>query len=355
MSKNKTFRGSITIELPTGEKKRLYVRGKSQRDLNMKLAELKTKYEMGLLTVSPNITFGRWSEEWLETYKKPTVTNGWFKDIQGVLKNHLLPYLGELQLCKMRPVHIQNCINKMSGKSYSLVHKAVVILRDILERAVENGLVTTNPAKTITMPKTTKGERRSLTTDEKERLLATLQDSPYGSFFGIMLACGLRVGEAMALSWFNVDLKNKTISITQAVENHSNNIKEPKTKAGYRTIPIPDWYISYLQKPKTSQFVFTNTKNRMITDDVMRRAWHRIAEQAMLPPEITPYYLRHTYATALAEKGVDMKTAQYLLGHSDIAVTAKVYTHVTDNMIEFARNRINNQNIESLPPKVARK
>lgn len=349
----KTFRGSMTIELPNGERKRIFVRGKSQRDVDLKLAEIKTKYDMGLMITSPNTTFGKWADEWLETYKKPTVTNGWYKDIKSMLKNHLLPCLGGLQLNKIRPVHIQSCINGMSGRSYSLVNKAVVILKDILQRAVENGLILTNPAQSVIMPKTTKGERRGLTVDEEQRLLDVLADSHYGGFFGIMLACGLRVGEAMALTWFNVDMKNQTISITQAVENHSSNIKEPKTKAGFRTIPIPEWYLPYLNKPKTSQFVFTNTKNKMIRDDTMRKAWNKLTEQAMLSTEITPYYLRHTYATSLAEREVDMKTAQYLLGHSDIAVTAKVYTHVTDRMIETARNKINSINVK--PPKVARK
>lgn len=349
----KTFRGSMTIELPNGERKRIFVRGKSKRDVDLKLAEIKTKYDMGLMITSPNTTFGKWADEWLETYKKPTVTNGWYKYIEGLLNNHLLPCLGGLQLNKIRPVHIQSCINGMNGKSHSFVSKTVVVLRDILQRAVENGLILTNPAQNIIMPKTTNGERRSLTVDEEQRLLEVLADSYYGGFFGIMLACGLRVGEAMALTWFNVDMKNQTISITQAVENHSSNIKEPKTKAGFRTIPIPDWYLPYLNKPKTSQFVFTNKKNEMIKNGSLRAAWRRIADRAILPVEVTPHYLRHTYATSLAERGVDMKTAQYLLGHSNISVTAKVYTHVTETMIETARNKINSINIK--PPKVARK
>ena len=332
----------MTIELANGERKRIFVRGKSQREVNMKLAEMKTMYELGLITNSPNITFNAWCEQWLETYKKNTVTDGWYKDIQSMVRNHMSPKLGDMRLSKIKPFHVQNCINEMRGMSWSTTNKTAVLLKEIFNRAMENGFVLSNPAKDIVIPKVVKGERRRLTDSEEERLREVCETHPFGSFFLIMLACGLRTGEAIALTWFNVDLKNKTISITQSLENHSNNIKEPKTKAGFRTIPIPDWYIPYLENiKKTSQFVFTNRLNNMVGRKTVERNWKEVSELAKLPADLTPYYLRHTYATSLAEMGVDMKTAQYLLGHSNISVTAKIYTHISDRMLETARGKIN--------------
>ena len=336
------YRGSMTIETAGGEKKRIYVRGKSQREVNMKLAELKNQYEMGLIAESPNITLDTWCEEWLETYKKNVVTDGWYKDIQSIIRNHISPSIGSMRLSKIKPVHVQKCINQMQGLSWSTINKTAVIIKEIFKRALENKMIVSNPADNITLPKATKGERRRLHADEEQRLREVCQNHPFGAFFMVMLACGLRTGEAVALTWFNVDMKNKTITVTQSLENHSNRIKEPKTKAGFRTIPIPDWYIPYLENiKKTSQFVFTNRLNNMVGRKAIDGNWRKISEQAMLAPEITPYYLRHTYATTLAEMGVDMKTAQYLLGHSNISVTAKIYTHVSDKMLESARAKIN--------------
>ena len=342
MTSKNNVRGSMMIELATGEKKRIFVRGKSQREVDMKLAEIKKMYELGLVAESPNTTFDNWCTEWLETYKKNTVTDGWYRDIQYIIKNHISPKLGTMLLSKIKPYHIQSCVNGLSGLSWSTINKTVVIIKDIFNRALENGLIVKNPTTNIVKPRATKGERRRLTESEENRLREVCVDHPYGSFFLLMLACGLRTGEAQALTWFNVDLKNQTVSVTQSVENHSNKIKDPKSNAGFRTVPIPDWYIPYLEnQKKVSEFVFVNKNNGMVGRKAIDNNWKQISELASLPKEITPYYLRHTYATTLAEIGVDMKTAQYLLGHSNISITAKIYTHISDKMIESARSKLN--------------
>ena len=335
-------RGSITITLANGEKKRLYARGKTKKEVNIRLAELKTKYELGILVLNSNTTLLQWTNEWLTTYKKPKVTDGWYKDIENILKKWILPDIGQLQISKIKPAHLQACINKMEGKSWSYVNKTIVIIKDLFNRALENELIKENPARNIEKPRVQRNERRHLTEIEREEFLEACEQHPYGGFFAIMLACGLRPAEARALTWFDVDAKNKTIRISQSVENHSSNIKDPKSEAGKRVVPLPDWYMPYIANtPKQSNFVFTNSKNSMIGTKCMKKNWDEIAMAANLPEYITPYYLRHTYATSLAENGVDMKTAQYLLGHSNISVTAKVYTHVSEKMLDNAREKIN--------------
>lgn len=197
------------------------------------------------------------------------------------------------------------------------------------------------------MPKCTKGKRRALAQDEQERFLKACWDDPFGPYFAAMLACGFRPAETMALEKAYVFKDTQMIRICQSVENHSTDIKDPKTAAGFRDVPFPDWYVPFLdralssEKGKGSTFVFTNSRGNMMSATSTKKNWVRIAENAKLNSDITPYYLRHTYATSLAEKGIDMKTAQYLLGHATIAMTAEIYTHVSKKMMADTKTKIN--------------
>ena len=173
--------------MANGEKKRLYVRGKSQRDVNLKLAELKTQYDNGTLVLNPSSTFEHWTKEWLETYKKPKVSAGWYKDIESILNNWFLPKLGAMRISDIKQTHIQSCLNDLAGKSWSYVNKATIIIKEIMAKAVKNEFITRNPADDLEKPRTTRGERRALTEEERQRLLDACELSPHGGFFAVML------------------------------------------------------------------------------------------------------------------------------------------------------------------------
>lgn len=189
---------------------------------------------------------------------------------------------------------------------------------------------------------------------------ARVDKHPFANFFAIILGCGLRPGEVRALTWANVDMKKKNITVASATSATGTNIKEPKTKAGYRTIPMPDWLYERLRVMPHDDlsYLFKGNDGKPITKQRYERAWksfHRLMDVTAgakvihnevvihaIDQDITPYYLRHTYATGLVEAGVDIKTAQYLLGHSDIRMTLQIYSHVTEKMIDAAREKINN-------------
>ena len=97
-------------------------------------------------------------------------------------------------------------------------------------------------------PKGSVGHRRALTEKEREIFMQVVPKHHRGALFALMLACGLRPGEVRALTWGNVDMTEKTVTISQAIEAGSTNIKPPKTEAGNRTIPIPDWYMEISTK-----------------------------------------------------------------------------------------------------------
>ncbi|MEG2639677.1 MAG: site-specific integrase [Clostridiales bacterium] len=207
--------------------------------------------------------------------------------------------------------------------------------------------------------------RRAMTEQERKLFKDAIEKHHMGAFFGIMYACDLRPQEARALSIFNVNFKNRTIKITNAVEaGTEKEVKSPKTDDGYRTIIVPDWYIPLLKRAYDkaaemgSPYLFPNTKGGIIGHKTLYRTWSSLMREMDLlagaktyrnkiivhaiAQDLTPYNLRHTCCTEFAENGVDLKMAQYLMGHSDISITAKIYTHVTDKMMETARQKINN-------------
>lgn len=359
---------SFFITTPTGEKKQVKVRAKTKKELEKKFMEKKLGYEMGILTINGNTLFSKWAEEWLETYKKPTVSDATFINIHYIIDRFFISRLGSMKLSDIKTIHIQQCLNESEGYAKSTIDKAFTYINSIMEKAVINNLINRNPCLGVEKPKgREKEERRSLTPEEISLFRNVVISHEKGLLFGIMLACGLRPSEARALRWENIDIKHKQLSITSTVAARKDVLKQPKSKAGIRTIPIPDWYMNLFQEKSIpninkNEFIFFGSRGKPMTEQRLKRAWssfmremdiaagaklyrNKIIEHA-IDQSLTPYYLRHTYATNLAEKGVDIKTAQYLLGHSDIKMTAQIYTHITDKMIETARKKINQESVQ---------
>lgn len=348
--------------MPDGSSKQIKIRAKNEKELEEKFFQKRMECEMGLLVFTPNTSFARWVEEWLKTYKQPNVTAKTLRDIKGLVQNVFVNYIGGMRVSDIKTVHIQNCLNRMNGKSQSRINKATNYIRDIFRKAEANELIKRNPTHQLVPPKGSIGNRRALSTDERKYFLRTVQKHPRGLLFAVSLACGLRPGEARALTkdCIILDGPHPIIKIYHAIESGSKQIKQPKSSAGIRDVPIPNWYKTLLEKylpTVTGELVFPSASGKALTETGYKRAWasffrlmdieagaelyrNQIIRHA-IDQNLTPYYLRHTYATNLAEAGIDIKTAQYLLGHANIQMTAQIYTHVTSKMMSKAAEKIN--------------
>lgn len=353
---------SFTAKMPDGISKRIRVYGKDDAEAKAKLDRKKLEYEMGVLVVNSNTTLKHWVEEWLEIYKRPRVGDAKFKHIKGCVQKYFTSKIGHMRLCEIKPLHIQYCLNELQGYSKEYITTVKNYINSIMEQAVIDDLIKENPVKKIKQLPEGKETypRRPLTEQEYNAFMKAIDSHEKGLMFAASLACGLRPGEVRALRWDDIDLVNRNLSINFAVETGKNTLKAPKSKAGIRTIPMPDWFYNRLLsaiRDISTPFVFFGTKEKPITKQRYERAWSSFLRKMdiyagaklyrneiinhAISQDLTPYYLRHTYATRLVEAGVDMKTAQYLLGHSSIKVTAQIYTHVTSKMLETARDKIN--------------
>ena len=354
---SKYYYAYLSVIMPSGEKKMLKFYGKTQKEADEKKNKARWEYENGLLSFNNKTPFKRWAEEWLETYQKTTTDAKNYEIICRIAHKTFIDDLGQLAVSEIKPTHLKKCLNKLIGKSKSSVNKAYTFIRSCMETAYDVNIIRVNPAAGLKKPKYEEHSRRALTKKERLGLVSTIGKTKQSLFFAVMFCTGMRPGEVRALTWNDVDLKKDIITVRSAVKEDGR-IGSPKTSAGVRIVIIPELlHDLLLAKGRGVGFVFGGSKNWNL--QLYRRSWlsfKRAMDQQMgatvyrnqivvhavnMGQDISPYYLRHNYATMLAEKGVDIRIISYLMGHSFNDVTNKIYTHLTPEYVETARADIN--------------
>ncbi len=342
------------------EGKRYERKGKTLAEAHAKAAELRLSLERGEIGVSGNMTVKRWAEEWLETYKKPVIGQGQYRNYISIFQNVIFPEIGQMPINKVKPVQLQKILNSREGLSKSHLSKIKNALGAIFQKAVQNGIVNKNPAEFLVLPASKDGTHRSITPTERKYILELAQTHYAGLWVQMMLYCGLRPNETRALDWRHIDFDAKVIHIVCAMKAGSNEIGPPKSVAGVRDVPIPAVFEGVLWDnhgdPFAPVFVQSTTRKRH-TNESMRGLWKSFKRDLdilmgatvyrneikihAVDMDLVPYCLRHTYCTDLQDAGVPINVARYLMGHSSIELTSRIYTHTTDVTIEAAREKIN--------------
>lgn len=351
-----------TLTLPNGKRKYFY--GKSMKEAEEKLQ--KAKFELGMgIDIDNDITFGELAEIWYNVYKKPRLKSPNSQAaVLNVLNNHLLPTLSHLQVRKITAAQIQATLNRIAESSSSLQSKALQTLRSIFRMAVEDGIIVKTPiTMTVhTSPKPVE-EKEPLNQEQTDRLLAAVTGTNAETFVRLGLFSGLRRGEILGLQWSDIDLDNQIIHVRHNAllqDGKPTTVSDRlKTASSKRTIPIPSALTNYLQsirKKSTSPFVISMKNGSPMSKTAYRAMWRIITMRTIkeevdpitgethmqelgssprnhpgvvrtLDFHVHPHLLRHTYITRLFANGVDLKTVQYLAGHSTPDVTLRVYIH----------------------------
>ena len=351
------------------EGKRYETTGKGQKEADQKAALKKDQLKRGEIGISGNMTVARWANEWLETYKKSKVTEKSYKDYKRQIDNFIIPSVGNMRLSDVKDIHLQKIMNGRTGYSLTRVKLLWITIRAIFKKARSSKLIADDPSEFIELPKARAGTHRSITDFERKHFLLAASTHEAGLMFKVMLYCGLRTGEVVALSWCDVDFERREIHIRKAMESGTNTLKEPKTEAGIRVVPLPDDIYSDLFERRGNPFdaVFTQpSTTKRYTESSRTRAWTSLKNQidvsmgakfekrkardgkmrltktlSVVASDFIPYCLRHTFCTDLQSKGVPINVAKYLMGHSSLEVTAGIYTHISEEAIADAAMRIN--------------
>lgn len=346
----------------TFDGKRYYVRGKTDKEAFEKLIRKKAALEAGTVEINKNILVRDWISEWIENYKESDVNSRWHRDIIGICDRVIIPAIGHMPISKVKPLHVKKILNELSDKSSSYNSKVFDILRQIFRTAYANELIIKDPMHGLKKPQGVPLRKRRALTD-RERAL-TLKVAEYhrgGLFILIMLFCGLRPQEVVPLQWCDIDFDKKIIKVYKALKSDGTVQPVPKTAAGKREVPIPDYLLNKLKKACMGPFelVCTNTLGDRYTASSFQAMWKSFKKELniaagcklhpqkhqliteVIPADLTLYCYRHTYCTDLQAAGVPINVAKELMGHEDISITSRIYTHKSDVAFNNAAELIN--------------
>ena len=338
---------------------RLDIRANTTMEL---LEKIKAKKEqIDRETIDRNTKLSVFVTLFLETYKKNIVSDSWYTELKRI-GNRIVEKIGDKPIGKIKPIELQSFLNDCVNFSDSYIKKIYDLVCQVFRYAYRNGVTLRDFTLELERPKGIKGKNgRSITEKERKALLSVLQGHRGEIFCKLMLYCGLRPGEASALVWKDINLKTGTLSINKA-RKRNGTIGEPKSSAGYRDIPIPDHFVSELKKIQRQPFdlVCVQSNGSPHTQTTIKNMWKnicrlmniemgcKVSRNALVPPypladDFKMYNLRHTYCTDLEKKGVPINIASRLMGHSDISITSRIYTHASDESLNIARLLINGE------------
>lgn len=328
--------------------------GKTELEAMTKLADKLAAAKRGEEVLGGSMTVAAWYVQWKATYKDP---KGLTKKSLGMydekFNGYIKPAIGYMKLKDVKDTHLQRVLNSQQGMSRSHVEKIRRVMREVFSRARKSRLIPFDPSEDLQLPATEDGSHRSLTDYERSVLLHVADNHHAGLWFLTLLYTGMRPGEAAALNWADVDFENNQIHIHTALESGSNRIKDPKTKAGIRDIPIHADLLWRLKAVKGAPFspVFpTGTGGRQNSGSIYRlwKSFRRAMDiemgatvyrnkiiESKIAKDLTPYCLRHTFATDCARAGVPLETVRWFLGHEDISTTANIYQHRDDTALRY--------------------
>lgn len=320
-----------------------------------------------------NMTVNELFEKYLKTR---TLMQSTRENYKAMWKNRVKDEIGQMKVVQVKASDVKLFYADMSKRAYS--HSTIKLIHNMLypsfELAVEDDIIRKNPAKGALMDngKPAK-EKEALTIAQQETLLDFVERSPiyrvHLPMLQVMLGTGCRCGELIGLTWQDIDMEEQEIRIEAQLvyKNYGDGCKfhltKPKTDAGIRVIPMNETVkqafetqrkLNYIQAiPRNFEidgrkdFIFMsrygcplmpNAVNRIIENIVNAYNKQETAKakdehrKPILLPRMSAHTMRHTCCTRMAERGIDMKVVQYIMGHANITVTLEVYDHLTEKM-----------------------
>jgi integrase len=350
----------------TGKRMRHFesVKG-TKKKAQTRLHELLHTLEQGSYVKPAQLTVAQFLQEWLRDYVRTNTAPRTCERYEEIVRVHLTPALGSLPLLALQPQHIQKYYSQAvesgrrdgkGGLSALTVHKHHRILYESLRYGVRQGILIRNPTEAVTPPHGQSKELAMVGTNRLQLILEAAKESPYYVLFFTKAYTGLRRGELLGLRWGDIDLEKATLSVVQTLQQLRNGeyiFREPKSKRSRRQIALSpslaimlwDYRLKQkharklLGKPLVPTYlVFSHPDGRPFRPNTVSRAFEEIAQSVGLKG-VRLHDLRHAHATILLQQGVHPKIVQERLGHSSVATTLDIYSHVLPGLQEAAARR----------------
>ena len=310
--------------------KRKAFRGKTDREVWEKVKSYRADLASGKTETFENVAHAWWNEI------EPTLANNSQKNYKPAYSRAVAEF-GKEDVSSITAKDVEKYINRFA-KTYAKKTVATQrqIIRQILTKAQRDGYIMYNPAEAVLLPKNLPQKKRRAPKAEQIQLIKNSLDKPFGLFAYLIYYTGCRRGEALALRYEDIDRKAKKVRINKSAFYIGARpyIKSPKTEAGNRVVPLLSALAAVLPDKKHGYIFSDDGGETPLMNHRVTRLY--TAYQTESGVTVTPHEIRHGYATALHEAGVDYKTAQTLLGHAQLSTTMDIYTDVLDNTIEVA-------------------
>lgn len=345
--------------------KRKSKRSKKLQEVRQWLVDTRYIDEHSDLEHTSNMVVDYWFEYWI-SIKEKTVRPNTVRNYKERYRINIKKVIGKKLLTEVKPLHCQLIFTNMADEGYrtSTIYQTRIALYNMLEFAKENDIIIHNPCKKSVKSDMGKPseKKEALSVDVQKQFLESAKGQSYENQFRFILQTGLRTGELVGLKWSDIDFNDKTLKIARSMEYRYTTgvwrVGEPKSKSGYRTIPLTDEAIRILKLQQVknqnikyipdewAEQVFLCRKGEPVKNSTYDTALFKICDKANIK-RFSMHVLRHTFATRCIEGGMLPKTLQKILGHSNIGITMNLYVHITEeeklkeiNMVANALNLV---------------
>jgi len=318
-------------------------------DAQKRLNELLVSLEKGVYTPPGRLTVAEHLHNWLEGYVRTNCSQRTLDGYQSIVETHLVPALGHIQLKHLHPQAIQSYYGKACERvSARTVHKHHRLLSQALKYAVRQGYLGRNPCDLVDPPSWKPKAMRTLAPGEVEVLFDSMRDSSIYPVTYTAISTGLRQAELLGLRWRDVDLDMLSISVSRVLYKRRGvcQFKEPKTSHSRRRVAMTPKLALFLREYRTvresiywqlgqvltlDSLVFGTPDGKPLDPSMLSHEFAKAAKMAGLEG-VRFHDLRHTFASLMLLRGAKPKVISEALGHSSVAFTMDVYSHIIDGM-----------------------
>ncbi|GAA3866482.1 site-specific integrase [Streptomyces lannensis] len=385
------YHAAAYVFRPDGTRTRKFVYGKTREEVAHKLTEMQELTRQGIPAASSTMAFGDYLTYWLAAIAPDRLKPSTLNSYEGLTRLYIRPALGKKRLNRLSPADIRSfltmfkaaclcclrgadkerpqdkqiccavgrcCERRPSARTVQYVH---AVLRSALQQAIREELIARNVARIVETPTVDPKEVHVLDVGEVKALLKTARPHRLYALWLLLISTGLRRGEALALTWSDVDLNAGTLRVRRNVQRIRRELifGTPKTKRSVRTVSLPRRCVQALSDHRQSQereraiagrkwqpspgqptgLIFTTSTGRVIDPRGLNRMLTILCRDARVP-RVRVHDLRHTCASLLLAQGVDARTIMETLGHSTITMTLDTYAHVMGTTLRAAADQM---------------
>ncbi|MEW6189553.1 MAG: site-specific integrase [Actinomycetota bacterium] len=339
----------IVYPHPLTKKPKWRAAGKNKKNAERMLAEVMNEIHSGVYRDPKEISFTEFALKFLKDYAQGQVKPSTLQSYEGYIKNHLIPYFGQVKLMQIGADFVQGLVSsKVEEKKLSpkTISNMVTLLKEMFKYAVIWGYLKENPATYVKKPRIERCEMNFLTPQEMRLFLNNVNPKYYSLFLTACLT-GLRRGELLGLKWDDIDWNSHTIFVRRAL--YKGRFITPKSKNSIRRVNMPPTLRDVLFEHKINapasdrDLVFTTSKGTPLDPDVLvRREFLPALRRAGLR-RIRFHDLRHSYAAMLIHQGENIKYIQNQLGHASAQTTLDRYGHLLPEVHNHASLKLEKQ------------